>query len=166
MAKKQRSNFVKDERSEETKNNNYLEVTARIIRTVFVINKLSLPFSDHASLISLQNLNGLNMGIHHYDRQSCTKMTVDISMQMHETLINNLIESKMPISIIVDDSTDAGNIHYKIIYFQTIEAVNPVIYFYELIELKTGTGFGSFEALRIAWESEKNADFQLYMKII
>lgn len=69
----------------------------------------------------------------------------------------------MPISIIVDDSTDAGNIHYKIVYFQTIEEVNPVIYFYKLIKLESATGFGGFEALRKAWESEKSG-FSQYMQ--
>lgn len=47
VAKKQRTSFLQDEQTEETKNNKYLEVTARIIRTVYVIDKLSLPFSDH-----------------------------------------------------------------------------------------------------------------------
>lgn len=40
-------------------------------------------------------------------------MTRHISKHIHDTLIDNLIESKMPISIIVDDTTDAGNVHYK-----------------------------------------------------
>lgn len=163
-AKKQRSSFLQDERTEETKNNKYLEVTARIIRTVYVINKLSLPFSDHTALVSLQKLNGINMGNHHFERTSCMRMTIDISSNMHETLINSLIDNQMPISIIIVDTTDVGNLHYKIVYFQTIEIANPVIYFYKLIELKTGTGLGGFEALRLAWESEKRTDFQSYMK--
>lgn len=104
------------------------------------------------------------MGTHHFERTSCIRMTIDISSNMHETLINSLIDNQMPISIIIDDSTDVGNVHYKIVYFQTIEVANPVIYFYKLIELTTGTGLGGFEALRIAWESDKRTDFHSYMK--
>lgn len=163
-ARNQRKRFLQDEHSEETKDKNYLEITARVIRTVYVINKLSLPFSDHTALVTLQNLNGLDMGIHHFERTSCARITLDISSKMHETLIDSLIKNQMPISIIVDDTTDAGNIHYKIIYFQTVEVANPVIYFYKLVELKTGTGLGGFEALKLAWESEKRTDFQTYMK--
>lgn len=74
--KKQRESFFNDERSEENANDKYLEVTSRMIRTVFVINKLSLPFSDHSSLVTLQKLNGLNMGFHHYERFGCAKMTI------------------------------------------------------------------------------------------
>ncbi|XP_031639159.1 E3 SUMO-protein ligase KIAA1586-like, partial [Contarinia nasturtii] len=162
-AKKQRTSFLQGEEAEETKDNNYLEVTARIIRTVFVINKLSLPFSDHAALISLQQLNGLSMGWHHFDRTACTKITADISAYMHDTLINSLIQNEMPISIIIDDSTDAGNVHFKIVYFQTIESDRPVIYFYKLIELSAGTGIGGFQAITSAWESEKRTDFISYM---
>lgn len=116
-SKKLRSNFLRDEQKEEKKDNKYLEVTARIIRTVYVVNKLSLPFSDHTALVTLQKLNGLNMGSHNFERSGCTKMTQDISNHMHDSLIDSLIESNMPISIFIDDSTDKGNIHYKIAYF-------------------------------------------------
>lgn len=128
--KKQRKIFVENELTEENKNNKYLEVIAGVIRTVYVINKLSLPFSDHAALVPLQKLNGLNMGTHHFERTSCVRMTIDISSNMHKTLISSLIDKQMSISIIIDDSTDVGNVHYKIVYFQTIEVTSPVIYFY------------------------------------
>lgn len=163
-AKKQRESFFNDERLEENANGKYLEVTSRMIRTVFVINKMSLPFSDHSSLVTLQKLNGLNMGFHHYERFGCAAMTTDISNNMHAILIDNLIKSEMPISIIIDDTTDVKNNHYKVVYFQTIEEVNPVIYFYKLIELKSGTGFDGFEAMRLSWEAETKKEFYTYMQ--
>lgn len=163
-AKKLRESFFRDEQKEELANNKYLEVTSRIIRTVYVINKLSLPFSDHNAFVELQKLNGINMGFHHYDRTACTRMTIDISNNMHDTLIAYLIKNNMPISIIVDDTTDVKNIHYKIVYFQTIEDVNPVVYFYKLVELKSGTGLGGFEALRQSWQSEEKKEFYNYMQ--
>lgn len=146
-AKKQRLFFLGNEETEEKANEKYLEVTSRIIRTVYILNKLSLPFSDHNSLVSPQQSNGINMGNHHYERSACTMMTNGISMKMHDTLIYHLIESEHTISIIVDDTTDIKNVHYKLVYFQTIENRSPVIYFYKLIELKSGTGYSGFEAL-------------------
>lgn len=162
--KKQRTTFFNEQRTDEQRNDKYLEVTSRMIRTVFIVNKLSLPFSDHNALVTLQKINGLEMGHHHYDRTACTSMTIDISDNMHDILIESLIKNEMPISIIVDDTTDMGNMHYKIVYFQTIEDVNPVIYFYKLIELKSGTGFAGFEALRLSWESESRKEFYQYMQ--
>lgn len=144
-------------------NEDRLLITARMFRSIFVLNKLSLPFSDHAGLVSLQKLNGLDMGYHHYERTSCAKITVFISDTMHETLIDYLIKSQTPISVIVDDTTDVSNIHYKIVYFQTIEDVSPVIYFYKLIELKAETGEAHFEAMTSAWAEEKPG-FHQYMK--
>lgn len=146
-AKKQRSSEILQ--NKEVINDKF-EITSRMIRTVFIVNKLSLPFSDHKSLVILQKLNGLNMGYHHYERAGCNDMTLHTSKQMHDTLVENLIKSQMPILIIVDDTTDVGNIHYKIVYFQTIESLNPVIYFYKLIEMKAETGLAGFEGLRIA----------------
>lgn len=144
--------------------NDYLDVTSKMFRTVYVVNKFALPFSDHEKLVNLQKINGINLGFHHYERSGCTAITNHISEQMHEILINNLLKSKMPISIIIDDTTDAGNVHFKIVYFQTIENSNPVIYFYKLIETKSETGLAGFEALRSAWISEERKDFHKYME--
>lgn len=135
-----------------------------MIRSVFALNKLSLPFSDHKLLVQLQKINGVPLGLHHYERSACTEMTIEISKYMHEMLINSLIKNNMPISIIVDDTTDAGSIHYKIVYFQTMENTYPVIYFYKLIQTTSETGFAGFEALKNAWISEENKEFVNYMK--
>lgn len=164
VSKKQRLSIFPIEQSEESANNKFLEITSRMTRTVYVVNKLSLPFSDHKSLVFLQKLNGLDMGHHHYGRTGCTDMTIHISKHMHDILIKNLIKSQMPISVIVDDSTDAGNIHYKIVYFQTIEDFNPVIYFYKLINTTAETGLAGFEGLRLAWEAEDRKDFIEYIQ--
>lgn len=61
-AKRQRTDFFNIQRSEESRNESKFEITARMIRTVYVINKLTLPFSDHKSIVLLQKLNGLDMG--------------------------------------------------------------------------------------------------------
>lgn len=163
FAKKQRLSVFTDEQLEETKNT-HLKATIQMIRSVFVLNKLSLPFSDHKDLVKLQKLNGVELGIHHYERSGCTAMTIEISKYMNEILIENLVKSQMPISIIIDDTTDAGNNHFKIVYFQTIEETNPVIYFYKLINTTSETGLAGFEALIDAWKSEENKQFLNYMQ--
>lgn len=162
-AERQRTEIFQDEQNEEMMNNAKLLITSRIFRTVFVLNKLSLSHSDHAGLVTLQKLNGLDMGNHHYERTSCTRISVFISQVMHKTLIGYLIKNQMPISIIVDDSTGLLTVHYKIVYFQTIEDNSPVIYFYKLIELKAETGEANFECVKSAWENE-GQDFYDYMQ--
>lgn len=154
-AKRQRIEISQNEQTEEMNDYERLLITARMFRSVYVLNKLSLPYSDHAGLAMLQKNNGLDMGYHHYERTGCTKMSQFMSDIMHEILIEYLTENKMPISIIVDDTTDLSTVHYKIVYFQTMEDNRPVIYFYKLIELKAETGEAHFEAVRSAWGNEK-----------
>lgn len=143
---------------------NYLLVTSKMLRTVYAINKLTLPFDDHEVVVYLQKLNGVELGYHHYERSGCVSMTLHLSNSFHEILIDYLIAKKNPISLIIDDTTDKGNNHFKIVYFQTIEDNNPVIYFYKLIETKSEKGISSFEALRDAFKSEKRSQFHDYMQ--
>lgn len=162
-SKRQRTEIAGYVHEEEMNDDGRLLITARMFRTVFVLNKLSLAYSDHAGLVTLQKLNGLDMGFHHYERTACTKMSNFISDIMHDILIKYLIENQMPISIIVDDTTDLSTVHFKIVYFQTIEDNRPVIYFYKLIELKAETGQAHFDVVRSAWENE-SPGFLEYMK--
>lgn len=142
------------QQKEEEKNDHQLEVTARMIRTVYVENKLTLPFLAHSSLVLLQRTHGVNMGCHHYERTGARRMTEHISKMMHDTLIDSLTSTNKPISIIVDGSTDPSQTHFLIVYFQTIEENNPVIYFYKLIELNAETGVGLYEAIYESWRSD------------
>lgn len=42
-----------------------------------------MAYSDHAGLVTLQKLNGIDMGYHHYERTGCIKMFM--SEKMYET---------------------------------------------------------------------------------
>lgn len=79
-----------------------------MFRSVFALNKLFLTFSDHSSLVPLQNLNNFKW----------------------------------------------STIHYKIVYFQTIE---------NSIELKSKKGEANFECVTSAWENE-GQNFYDYMQ--
>lgn len=161
--KRIRTEFENIKQLEEKKDNNFLEVTSRMFRTVYVLNKLTMSFSSHSGLVTLQKLNGIDMGFHHYEKTSCTRMTVFISEKMHSTLIENIMKTNVPVSIIVDGTTDSRLIHYLIVYFQTIENEIPMIYFYRLLELPDETSLGHFEVITKAWKEEKG-DFYGYMQ--
>lgn len=80
-------------------NSEMLRATSNVIRTVYVINKLAVAFSSHSPIVTLQKLNGVKMGVHHYDRKGATRMTESISNNMHKTLIQSLIQNDAPISL-------------------------------------------------------------------
>lgn len=75
----------------------------------------------------------IDMGYHHFEIKGCTRITEFISETMHATLHDNLMAQNVPISIILDGTTDSSRIHYLIVDFQTIENDYPVIYFYRLL---------------------------------
>lgn len=76
-------------------------------------------------------------------------MTLELSKQFHDILNENLIKNENPIFLIIDDTTDVGDNHYKIVYFQTIEDTHPAIYSYKPIETKSKSGISGFKTLRI-----------------
>lgn len=65
----------------------------------------------------MQSMNGLDMGYHHSERTSATRMVELISRVMHETMIDKLLSKNSPISIILDGSSDSSGRHYMIVYF-------------------------------------------------
>lgn len=133
-----------------------------MIRTVYVLNKLTMPFSSHSGLVSLQELNGINLGYHHYERTSCTRITNFISKTMHNTFVKSLLEKNVPVSIIIDGTSDSSRNHYLIVYFQTIENDNPVIYFYRLLEVNDESSLGLYTLITEAWNNEEG-NFLEYM---
>lgn len=141
---------------QQKQNNNYLEVTMRMFRTVFIEVKRNIPFDAHNALVDLQILNGLDMGFHHFSRKSATTMTEVISNLMHETLMKHLVSKNSPVSIILDGSTDLSRTHSMIVYFLAVEDHTPVMYFYKLVECSLDqSAEGFFKALKDAFSKEK-----------
>lgn len=148
----------------ESRDNNALVVTSRMIRTVYVEVKTNVPFSSHRNMVILQDYNGLNMGFHHYDKNAATRMTKSISNYMHEILLSHFMRSKSPFSLILDSSSDNEGLHYLATYLQALESNSTVVYFYKLIELTSDiTAAGHFNRLVETIESEK-VEFARYFK--
>ncbi|MGI9555572.1 MAG: hypothetical protein ACR2M9_01810 [Cyanophyceae cyanobacterium] len=49
-------------------------VTSRMVRSVYVETLNNVPLDTHAQIVQLQQLNGIDMGVHHYERTSATRM--------------------------------------------------------------------------------------------
>ncbi|MCP4485840.1 MAG: hypothetical protein GY820_00715 [Gammaproteobacteria bacterium] len=89
--------------------------TERMIRTIYTEVQTNIPFDSHRFIVSLQKLNGIDMGVHHYERRSATRMVEAISRTMHTTLIEHITSTNDPLSLIVDCSTDASQKNYLIV---------------------------------------------------
>lgn len=135
-----------------------------MVRTVFVEIKKNIPFDSHNSLVSLQQMHGVNMGVHHYEKCGAISIMESISAYMHRQLIDHMISKNSPFSIIIDGSTDAQDNKYLIVYLQILENNIPIVVFYGLIEGSSDvTANGLYESISNAFRSEKR-DFSNYVR--
>lgn len=152
-----------DRIQKETERNELLKITAKMIRTVYVEIKANIPFISHPQIVLLQEYNDLNMGYHHYDRNSAFKMGLSISNHMHKTLVENLISQNKPISIIIDGSTDSSQQHFLIIYLECVEKNIPILYFYALIPTSTDESARGFFDCIIQKFDQEDEGFKKYI---
>jgi hypothetical protein len=157
--------FNKIQEKQNVEEKSYYQITARMIRTVFVETKVNIPFDSHKDIVLLQQQNSVDMGFHHANRKAATTMMEVISQKMHEILLTNLVKnSDIPISIIVDTSTDNSGKHYLIVLFQTAEEERPIVYFYKLVHLGMDeTADGLCNSLIRSFQNE-NIDLYSYLK--
>lgn len=135
-----------------------------MFRTVFVEIKRNIPFDSHLSLVTLQEIHGVNMGFHHYEKCGAISMVESMSAHMHRLFINHMLAKNLPFSIIMDGSTDSTGSHYLIVYFQILENDIPTVCFYRLIESTSDrTAKGIFDTLLSALQKEEK-DLLPYFK--
>ena len=119
----------------------HVQITARVMRTVYTaVKHLSASYNSMKYLITLQEQHGLKLGGQCKSAATHTKMVATISNLMHQKLIDSIKTNRNPMSLIVDASTDKGNIHQLSVLFHTLENEVPTTYLYGLLELGTNQG--------------------------
>lgn len=82
-----------------------------MFRTVFVEVKKNIPLNSHESFVALQELHGIDLGYHHYEKCGATLMMESMSSLMHRTMIDHMMSNNLPFSMIIDGSTDSTESH-------------------------------------------------------
>lgn len=141
-----------------------LKITSQMIRTVYVEVKANLPMHSHRQIVLLQEAHGVQMGFHHFDKTSAQRMVSVISDTMHSTMITSIIKQNVPISIIIDGSTDVMSIPYLIIYFQTLEVNVPIVYYYALVTTTARHTADEYFNVLMNRMDEENVELSLYLK--
>lgn len=149
-------------RTEEA-NQGTMQVTARMVRAVYAEAKMNIPFISHNTLVQVLKLNGADMGMHHANDHAASDMTELIGSTMHAETITHLMDTKTPLSIIVDGSTDLHSQKYLIVYFQAMELNEPKVYFYKLIPVDYEDADSMLTALLDCFEQDSD-DFKKYIK--
>ena len=89
-------------------------------RTVFLLCKKDLPFRGYGDIISLQSEHGAQMGDYCRSTRTAINMAKSISQVLHQDLIETLLESDAPLSMIVDGSTAKNGLHFVSVIFQFV----------------------------------------------
>lgn len=63
--------------------NEFYTITAKMMRTVYAEVMCNLGLANHEKIVTLQELNGIDLGYHHYERTSARRMIETISHVMH-----------------------------------------------------------------------------------
>ena len=109
--------------------------TTRIFRSVYTIMKSGRPFSDLPSLIDLQSINGLDMGVTLHSRYSAAENSDLIVSQMRAKLCEEIIRSRSKIALIIDESTTISSKSVLILYLRANVCQRVSSFFLDLVEL-------------------------------
>lgn len=100
-------------------NSHLTDTTVSNFKTAYYIAKEDRPYSDHFSLVQLQQSNGVNMGKTLHSRWSSVNIINHISTEMKRKLCEVIINNKCKISLMMDESTTISKKSTLIIYIRT-----------------------------------------------
>ena len=108
-----------------------------IFHTAYYIAQSDCPYTDHTKLITLQVLNGTNLGGILHSNVMCADIVDHISCQMRSSVIASMVAANSPFSVLIDESTSLGRVSCLDVYLRTTfdELVGPVTFFLDVIEL-------------------------------
>ena len=113
------------------------------------IAKNDRPYLDHSGLIDLQLCNGVNVGRILHRNVVCADIIDHIVSNIRQKLVTNIVNTKAPLLVLVDESTSLGQKSNLIVYlrFSVDKVSEPVSVFLDIIELESGTADAVLEAL-------------------
>jgi hypothetical protein len=123
------------------------EATVNVFRTVYYLAKCNRPFSDHESLIALQKLNGVKLGVILHSRYSSTAIVSHIAAEMRKKVINHIIRTESKVSVLVDEGTSLSSKSVLTVHLKANMGEAPIFIFLDLIELEAQTSVAIYSAL-------------------
>ena len=128
--------------------------TCNVFRTAYFVAVNNRPYSDHPELLDLQKLNGVKIGRVLQSNVVCADIVDHIASEMRKKVVEAIVTAagtscKIPISVLVDESTALGQKSCLIIYLRCclLDNSKPVNFFLDLVELSNATAQGITEAV-------------------
>ncbi|KAK5854508.1 hypothetical protein PBY51_004695 [Eleginops maclovinus] len=122
--------------------------TDSVFRTAYYLAKMNRPFTDHDSLIELQEKNGANMGTSLHSRYSSTKIVEHIAKEMQKEIVHSIVTSSSKLSVLIDEATSISHKSAMIVNLKaSVDGATPEFLFLELVELESQRAKDIEEAL-------------------
>ncbi len=125
-----------------------LAETDAVFRTAYYLAKMNRPFTDHDSLIELQEINGVNMGTSLHSRYSSTKIVEHIATEMQNKIVHSIVSFSSKLSVLIDEATSLSHKSAMIVNVKaSVDGATPEFVFLELVELESQRAEDIEEAL-------------------
>ena len=93
--------------------------TEKCLRTSYYVAKENRPYLDYENLVTLQQKNGVNLGITLHSRWSCTEMIDTIATTMRQDIVNEITKNNKKIAIIIDEATSNAKDSCLVVYIRS-----------------------------------------------
>nr|CAD7439440.1 unnamed protein product [Timema bartmani] len=129
-------------------NETEVKAPSKVYRTAYFIDKHDRPYSDHAELIQLQQLNGAVISPGLQSRFSATNMIDPVAREMKSRVCKRIIEINVKVYVIIEESTTASTKTTLIVYLKckTVKSIDS-LFFINLIELLDKTAIAIIDPL-------------------
>ncbi len=117
------------------KNTGKVGVTANMLCTVYAEVILNIPLHSHSEVMQLMEMNSARIGMAHQSRFSVTQVVEFPGIRFHNALVNHIKNSKTPLSLMWDTSTDKSDQQFLLVYIRALEDNYPHVYLFKTIEL-------------------------------
>ena len=118
----------------------------KLFRTVFYLIKQERPFTDFGELLTLQNLNGLELGQTYFSDKAAKEFASHIA-DMYFDEMKELLLNADCFSVFCDGSTDRTETEKELIMVKIIKGFYPVMLFLSLEEPPNAKAPGILAAL-------------------
>lgn len=146
VAEQQKESAI--ENAVEVMTESYKKETDAVFRTAYHLAKKNRPFSDHESLIELQELNGVKMGSILHSRYSATQIIQHVASEMQSKIVSNIIASSTKLAVLIDEASSLSHKPVMTVSVKaSIEGASPEFIFLDLVELDNQRADGIEQAL-------------------
>ena len=113
------------------------ETTANVFKTAYYIALSDRPYSDFESLIELQQLNGVDLGMILHSRRTCANIIDHISTSMRRCLTHNFVKSEAKMAVLRDESSLSNKSLLIVNIKAAVDNGDPTYIFLNLVELQS-----------------------------